>query len=280
MTEKQKKWVRWAVCLGGMAVCAAGIIVAVGMLSGDSHQESTNAGMQTSSQIQTEAAAANEHIQEKESGTASALENIDWDAVVEEMEREPEILPEYAELKKEMPDLAGWLKIDGTEIDFPVVQKDNEYYMTHDAYGNEAPDGAVFLEQVNDIKTPDNNLMMYGHNRKNGKMFGLLMAYKDQAYYEEHPYIQFDTLYEKGTYEIISVFLSKVYYTTDTNFKYYQFFGSQNPEQFENYVVNVKALSLYPIEADAEFGDELITLSTCEYSVENGRMAIVAKKVQ
>lgn len=66
---------------------------------------------------------------------------------------------------------------------------------------------------------------------------------------------------------------------TDTDFKYYQFFGSDDPEKFQDYVENVKALSLYPIEADAEFGDELITLSTCEYSVENGRMAIVAKRI-
>ena len=73
--------------------------------------------------------------------------------------------------------------------------------------------------------------------------------------------------------------MSKVYYTTDTDFKYYQFFGSDDPEEFQNYVDNVKALSLYEIEAGASFGDQLVTLSTCEYSVENGRLAIVAKKV-
>ena len=280
MSEKQKKLVKLIACLAGMCLCLAGIILTVSLLKkdGQDHGVENQKTAQQSDAAQGQPAEA--ETAKAETETENPLAEIDWDAVIAEQEVEPDILPEYAKLKEEIPDLAGWLRIEGTEVDFPVVQRDNEYYMTHDAYGNEASDGAVFLEQVNNIKTPDNNLMMYGHNRKNGKMFGHLLAYKDQAYYEEHPYIQFDTIYETGTYEIISVFLSKVYYTTDTDFKYYQFFGSQNPEQFENYVENVKALSLYPIEADAEFGDELITLSTCEYSVENGRMAIVAKKIK
>lgn len=202
-----------------------------------------------------------------------------WDAYFATMETEAPILEEYEALKAEIPDLIGWIRIADTGIDYPVVQGENDFYITHDCYGNEDVYGAIFLEQVNDAQKPDNNLMIYGHNRKDPQMFGELMEYKSEEYYKAHPYIEFDTLYAKGKYEIISVFLSKVYYTTDTNFKYYQFFGSDDPEEFQNFVDNVKSMSLYPIDASAEFGDELITLSTCEYTVEGGRMGIVAKKI-
>lgn len=211
--------------------------------------------------------------------TKGPLETLDWDEVLAAQESTNPVLEQYKELKNEIPDLIGWIRIPDTGIDYPVVQKNNDFYVTHDAYGADDVYGAIFLDQVNDAEKPDNNLIIYGHHRKDAKMFGELMEYKSEDYYKAHPYIEFDTLYAEGRYEIISVFLSKVYYTTDTAFKYYQFFGSDDPEEFQNYVDNVKELSLYEIEADAAFGDELITLSTCEYSVENGRLAIVAKKI-
>lgn len=209
----------------------------------------------------------------------SPMETLDWDAVIAAQETTNPVLEQYKAQREEIPDLIGWLRIEGTGIDYPVVQRDDDYYVTHNVYGEDDVYGAIFLEQVNDAEKPDNNLMIYGHHRKDAKMFGELMEYKSEAYYKEHPVIEFDTLYAQGRYEIISVFLSKVYFTSDTDFKYYQFFGSDDPDEFQNYVDNVKRLSLYEIEADASFGDELITLSTCEYSVENGRMAIVAKKL-
>ena len=209
----------------------------------------------------------------------SPLETLDWDEVLAAQETTNPVLEEYKALKEEIPDLIGWIRIADTGIDYPVVQRNNDFYVTHDVYGQDDVYGAIFLDQVNNAEKPDNNLIIYGHHRKDAKMFGELMEYKSEDYYKAHPYIEFDTLYAQGRYEIISVFLSKVYYTTDTDFKYYQFFGSDDPEEFQNYVDNVKALSLYEIEAGASFGDQLVTLSTCEYSVENGRLAIVAKKV-
>lgn len=211
--------------------------------------------------------------------TKGPLETLDWDEVLAAQESRSPVLEQYLEQKEEIPDLIGWIRIPDTGIDYPVVQKNNDFYVTHDVYGADDVYGAIFLDQVNDAEKPDNNLIIYGHHRKDAKMFGELMEYKSEDYYKAHPYIEFDTLYAEGRYEIISVFLSKVYYTTDTAFKYYQFFGSDDPAEFQDYVDNVKELSLYEIEADASFGDELITLSTCEYSVENGRLAIVAKKV-
>lgn len=216
--------------------------------------------------------------QETETASQNAMETM-WDAYFATREEPHAVLEEYQGLKEEIPELVGWLCIPDTGIDYPVVQGSNDFYTGHDPYGNEDVYGSIFLEQVNDINKPDNNLLIYGHNRKDSRMFGELMEYKSEDYYRAHPYIEFDTLYAHGTYEIIAVFLSRVYYSTDTEFKYYQFFGSENEEEFQNYVDNVKELSLYPIEADAAFGDELITLSTCEYSVENGRLAIVAKKL-
>lgn len=265
--EKNQKVIKAAAAAG---ICVAIIVAVIMMIPQKSPEPETMAAVTT-------APVTEEVTSEKET---DPLETIDWEALLETEDDTVHMLAEYEEKKAEIPDLVGWLHIDGTGIDYPVVQKNNEFYMNHDAYGQDDVYGAIFLEQVNNLEKPDNNLLIYGHNRKDEKMFGELMEYKSEDYYQEHPIIQFDTLYEKGEYEIISVFLSKVYYTTDTDFKYYQFFGSDNPEQFQDYVDHVKEMSLYPIDATASYGDELITLSTCEYSVQNGRMAIVARKVK
>lgn len=265
--KNKKTWLY----IAGAAACVCLLCIVVFSMAGKKTEDGK-------SETDLLAMADPENKAEAETESKSVLETLDWESLTTEDNSE-KILEEYRADKEEMPDLIGWIRIPGTGVDYPVVQKDNEYYMTHDAYGNEEPNGAVFLEQVNSWEKPDNNLMMYGHNRKTRAVFGELMDYKSEDYYKEHKYLEFDTLYEKGKYEIIAVFLSRVYNVTDTDFKYYQFFGSDDPEKFQDYVDNVKALSLYPIEAGAEFGDELITLSTCEYSVENGRMAIVAKKI-
>ena len=110
-------------------------------------------------------------------------------------------------------------------------------------------------------------------------MFRTLLEYKKESYYKEHPIIHFDTLYERGEYEIVSVLLSKVYKTSDKVFKYYQFYKAESEAEFDAYIANVKAMALYDTGVEAQYGDELNTLSTCEYSTENGRIAIVARKI-
>ncbi|MEL7608342.1 MAG: class B sortase [Bacillota bacterium] len=109
-------------------------------------------------------------------------------------------------------------------------------------------------------------------------MFGDLGKYEDSSYFQEHPVIRFDTLYERGEYEIVAVFLSQVYRKSDDVFKYYQFLEADTQVEFDAFVSNINALSLYDTGVDAKFGDTFITLSTCAYHTENGRLVVIARK--
>lgn len=183
-------------------------------------------------------------------------------------------------LKKENEDIIGWLEIPNTKINFPVVQgTDNQYYMTHTYKKEESKDGSIFLDKDYNWDLPSSNLLLYGHNNKNGNMFQGLLNYKQESYYNEHPDIRFTTLTDDSEYEIISVFLSRVYYTNENNvFRYYYFINAENEEQYNYYIEESKKASLYDTGKTAKYGEQLLTLSTCEYSQGDGRFVIVAKK--
>ena len=185
------------------------------------------------------------------------------------------------ELKKENEDIIGWIQIADTKIDFPVLQgKDNEYYMRHTYKKEYSVDGSIFLDKDYDWNKPSDNLLIYGHNNKNGNMFQDLLKYEDENYYKEHPNINFTTTNEDCVYEIIAVFKSRVYYKSEKNvFRYYYFINAENEEEYNYYVTESKKASLYDTGKTAEYGEQLLTLSTCEYSQEDGRFVIVAKKV-
>lgn len=185
------------------------------------------------------------------------------------------------ELKKENEDIVAWLEIPNTKINFPVLQSnDNEYYMKHNYKKEYSIDGSIFLDKDYKWNPPSSNLLIYGHNNKNGNMFQDLLKYEEENYYKEHPLIQFTTLQEDCEYEIISVFKSRVYYKDEQNvFRYYYFINSKNEQEYNNYVQESKKASLYDTGKTAGYGEQLLTLSTCEYSQEDGRFVIVAKKV-
>ena len=114
---------------------------------------------------------------------------------------------------------------------------------------------------------------------KSGKMFGSLQKYSDETYFKEHQYIQFDTIYEKGTYQVMYVFRSKVYSEEEITFKYYQFINAASQQEFNSYMNEMAELSLYDTGVSASYGDKLLTLSTCDYQESKGRFVVVAKKV-
>ncbi len=201
---------------------------------------------------------------------------------VEELPTEPEepLLEKYAALYEENHDLAGWLSIEGMVIDYPVMQcEDDEYYLHHDFYGNDSKYGCLYVRGVADVDTPGTNFIIYGHNMKDGSMFGDLDLYRRESFYREHPIISFDTLYEERTYEVLAVFRSQVYHSGEDAFRYYQFYEAQTQEEFAYFYENIKALALYDTGVTAEFGDTFLTLSTCAYHVEDGRFVVVAKAV-
>ena len=186
------------------------------------------------------------------------------------------------EFQKINADIVGLIEIEGTNINYPVLQTDNNsYYMTHNYKKEKSKDGSIFLDKDYDFELPSTNLLIYGHNNIGSKkMFAQLMKYKKESFYKKHKIINFTTNEEEAQYEIISVFLSRVYYKHETNvFRYYYFINAHSKEKFNEYVSNCKKASLYEIEADAIYGSQLMTLSTCEYSKKNGRLAVVARKI-
>ena len=192
----------------------------------------------------------------------------------------PEVLEEYKKLYNSNKKLIGWLKIDDTNIDYPVMQtNNNEYYLDHNVNQEKDRNGALFLDKDCDVVNRSTNLIIYGHHMKSGRMFGNLDDYKSEKYYKKHSTIQFDTIYEKGTYEIMYVFRSKVYNEGEVVFKYYQFIDCYSEQEFESNMKEMAALSLYDTGVTAEYGDKLLTLSTCDSTVDDGRFVVVAKKV-
>lgn len=184
-----------------------------------------------------------------------------------------------SELYKINNDLVGWIKIDGTNIDYPVMQNE-DYYLRRNVYKNYSYYGTPYLAKYCDIKNSD-NLVIYGHHIKNNAMFGELEKYKKKAFYNDHKYIKFYTLENELTiehvYEVIATFKTIVY--SDNGFKYYSFNNAKNSQDFNDYVSMCKQLQFYETEKTANYGDKLITLSTCEYSRKNGRIVVVAKEV-
>ena len=144
-------------------------------------------------------------------------------------------------------------------------------------YSNE---GSIFLDKDVNLELPSTNYLIYGHNNKNGTMFHDLLKYKDKEFYNNHSKIKFITNTEEAEYEIIAVFYSRVYYKSEKNvFRYYYFINANNEEEFNNYINNSKKVSIYDIEKNATYGDQLLTLSTCSYHTEDGRFVVVAKKI-
>lgn len=197
-------------------------------------------------------------------------------------EAEPrEVLDEYKNLLILNKKLIGWVKIDDTNIDYPVVQTtDNEYYLKHNMNQEYDKNGTIFLDKDCDVLKPSTNFIIYGHHMKSGKMFGKLDLYQKEEYYKEHPLIQFDTIYEKGTWQVMYVFRSRVYSEDVITFKYYQFIDAGSEKEFDSYMKEMAAMSLYDTGVTAEYGDQLLTLSTCDYQEPNGRFVVVAKKIK
>ena len=198
----------------------------------------------------------------------------------EEEEIELTVLEEYETLYNKNKRLIGWLTIEGTVIDYPVMQTtDNEYYLDHNYNQEYDKNGSLFLDAECDVVHRNTNLIIYGHHMKSGKMFGNLNQYSSESYCKEHPIIQFDTIYEKGTYQVMYVFRSRIYNEDEIVFKYYQFFDADSEREFDSNMREMAALSLYDTGVTASYGDELLTLSTCDSSETDGRFVVVAKRI-
>ena len=190
------------------------------------------------------------------------------------------VLPEYAQLYTMNPELVGWISIDGTKVNYPVMQSDMDnanYYLKHDFEGKYSAHGCIYVNEAADVFAPSDNVTIYGHRMNDHSMFGQLGLYTSKAFWEDHQYIRFDTLQERHLYQVISVFSTTA--SLGQGFAYHHFVDARSEEEFNAFIRQCMALDYYDTGITAEYGDKLITLSTCEYTNNNGRLVVVAKRI-
>lgn len=201
--------------------------------------------------------------------TADAVEDFDPSLIAYE---------KYAAVREQNTDFVGWISIDGTNINYPVMQTvDNPNYYLKRGFEKQHSNYGVPYVQENCALGISDNIIIYGHHMNNGSMFADLCKYESEGFYREHPTVRFDTLSSLGEYEIVAVFKTVAY--SEKGFKYYHFVDAAGEDDFNSFVSQCKALALYDTGVGAEYGDKLLTLSTCEYSRTNGRMVVVAKLI-
>ena len=195
-----------------------------------------------------------------------------------------------AELIKINPDAAGWITIEGTNIDLPVVQRKaadgNEFYLNHDFNGGNSKAGTVFIDMraVIQPKKQSENLILYGHNQRDGSMFGELAKYKkDIDFYREHPTVNFSTNYGSNQYKIVGYFITTVLPEQSRDgyvFDYHNYFELDDENTYNAFISQVLNRSLVNTAVDVRFGDEFLTLSTCSNEFEPSRFVVVCRKVR
>lgn len=189
------------------------------------------------------------------------------------------ILSQYQALYELNNDMVGWLQIPGTVINYPVVQSPYEanFYLRRNFYKNKATCGTLYVREACDVNKPSDNLTIYGHNMRNGTMFADLHKYEDKDFWEKNRYIYFDTLTEYHTYEIFAVFISTA--DLSVGFSYHIFDDAYDAADFDKFVSTCKSLDLYETGITPQYGEKLITLSTCDKSIDQGRLVVVARRV-
>ena len=184
----------------------------------------------------------------------------------------------FESLFTENSDMVGWIFIEGTGINYPVMQTRNNpnYYLKRNFNKEYSNLGVPYVQENCDLSASD-NIIIYGHHIKGGKMFGSLDKFTSKNFYEKHKVIQFNTLTEQSQYQIIAVFKTVAY--SASGFRYYDFVNAEDEADFNAYVGRCKELALYDTGVTAKYGDGLLTLSTCKRFTENGRLVVVAKKI-
>lgn len=211
---------------------------------------------------------------EKQENTFEDLIEI----VEENIENQEERKIDINKLYEENKDIVGWLKIDNTTINYPIMQNINDpnYYLHRDFYKNYSSYGTPYMAKQCNLNS--DNIVIYGHHMKNNKMFGELEKYKSKDFYNNHKIITFTTLEKEYSYEIFAVFKTTVY--TKNTFRYYENINFENKKMYDDFINICKDKSLYQTGIKIKDKEKLITLSTCEYSNKNSRLVIVARKIK
>lgn len=188
----------------------------------------------------------------------------------------PNYQARFSELLQINPDIIGWISIEGTNLNYPVMYKpeSKDYYLKHGFDGKDSIYGVPYLDENCRFSQEEqsDNLILYGHNMKTGTIFGCLTEYANPEMYTEHPDICFETLYGDKIYRIFAAFAIDIEKDTFP----YNTYIELNPEQFETYINELKSRSDVDTDLTPSYGDALLTLSTCEYTHYNGRYVVCA----
>ena len=199
----------------------------------------------------------------------SAFETLAQEVAPKEQAQQAENpLEGYQNLKARNGDFSGWLSLEGTKLSYPVMYTpgDPQYYLRRDFIDGES-------------SPTDANVLIHGHNMKNGTMFNALMQYEDEQFWTSHPVIQFNTPFSLGDYQVLGVFVTKISGDPAKDaFPYYEYAHITEEVQFQAYVAKVKEMALYETGVNAVYGDQLLTLSTCDNVTDDGRLVVVAVK--
>ncbi|WMJ22127.1 class B sortase [Paludicola sp. MB14-C6] len=195
------------------------------------------------------------------------------------------VIKELSQLYKVNNDLIGHINIPNTRLNYPIVKgKDNQYYLTNTLYKKYDPFGVPFADYRSTItkETQSTNITVYGHSAQDGSFFATVKKYKDFSFYQEHPIIEFDTIYGKGTYKIIGFFMEDVSQQNKKVFSYHDFIDVNSDKDVIRFLENVAKRSYFKTGVDAISSDQFITLSTCDTEVNKTdfRVALVARKVR
>ena len=207
--------------------------------------------------------------------------NIKKPDIVIEEDSEPVMIEQMEELYAQNPDIVAWIEIEDTMLDYPVMftPEDEEKYIYKNFEGDYDLSGLPFIDKDCSVDPESDNIIIYGHNMKNGEAFKTIMSYAEQDFWETHPTIKYTTLYEERTYEIVAAFYDKVYYKSDICFKFYQFIDAENEEHFNEAMTYFAENSCIDTGITPTYGDSFIMLVTCSYHVDNGRFVLIARQV-
>ena len=254
---------------------AAGILLALALVCAGfawkSHREQSSAG-EVYEEIRDQAKSETEQESSAQDPVPTEAENA-----AESSAEEPSVqIPvDFAALQSEYPDIYAWITVPGTNIDYPVVQRegDNAYYLSHNAAGEESPEGAIFTEDYNTKTFEDPNTVLYGHNMKNGSMFQNLHSYSDRQFFDEHRdavvYLPDKILH----YRIFAAYLYDSRHLLES-------FDFSDPAVMENYLNSIQSLRDMNANIDTQIeldgSDKVITLSTCYQGRDDKRFLVQA----
>lgn len=273
--ENTRKIITIILCILGMGFLVAAGFLFVKHVHSDRQSEAVFEDLRESAESYTEISKEATATDESETPVSSQGQSGENPSSPVELMENP-----YQDSFLANEDMAAWLQIPDTNIDYPVMwtPRDENYYLYRDFEGRDNQNGCLILDTDSSLDPLTTNLIIHGHNMRSGAMFGNLTDYEDFSYYEKHKQIILHTQERMQNYEVIAVFRSQVFKKSDDVFKFYKFFQADTQEEFDDFYNNIKQMSLYDTGVTAQFGDRFLTLSTCVYHVEQGRFVVVAKE--